>query len=218
MRRLRADGSLRLALGKAVKAVFDIQDLVNLILSFADDEALHKMSSLNKRLRGTILSDLRYQVRIVTFKFKMSQQNLDRVMAKIQSGELVDTRAWNEDRNKGPVELYLNQLALKYPTLTNSFHSMKANEKARLLNRISGIPTKARGPIQARNSALQKPRQVDYMGDPVVTESVLNVYGSKPRRNQRSGKEVTLSDIQLFDKIREEVLIKQFEDLRQAQS
>lgn len=38
-----------------VKSVFDIQDILNLIIQFADDEVLFKMSMVNKRLRRVVV-------------------------------------------------------------------------------------------------------------------------------------------------------------------
>ena len=219
LRRLRADGTMRVTLGKAVKAVFDIADLVNLIISFADDESLHKMADLNRRLRGIILSDSRYKLRIVTYKFKMCQKNLDRVLVKIQNGELIDTKAWNEDRNKDRIELYLNQLALKYPTLTNSFNSMKAGEQARLLSRVSGIPSNAGARVQAHLMARQKQRQEDYFGDAVLAAvggaSVRSSYGQGQRRS-RAGRESTLEDILRIQSMEESIDARRYEELREV--
>ena len=40
-----------------VKSVFDLQDILNLIISFADDEVLFKMSMVNKRLRRVTVQE-----------------------------------------------------------------------------------------------------------------------------------------------------------------
>ena len=60
----------------AVKSVFDLGDILNLIISYAEDEVLYKMSIINKRLRKAILMDdmsikgKDRQLRVMRFKFK----------------------------------------------------------------------------------------------------------------------------------------------------
>ena len=87
-----------------VKSVFDLQDILNLIISFADDEVLFKMSMVNKRLRRvTVQEELTLkgkdrQLRVMRFKFQQSQKNLDKVVKKMEKGELLDVSALKDER------------------------------------------------------------------------------------------------------------------------
>lgn len=135
--------------------VLDIPDLVNLVLAFCDDATLFKLSQVNKYLHKLLLEDeskVGYQVRILKFKFKMSQKNLDRVVDKIGQGELIDTQEWNKERKGEGIDIYFKSLAMKYPIMAGSFKK----------RRVAGLTHKMH---QAQE---EETVTDDYMGDPVT--------------------------------------------------
>lgn len=133
--------------GCGFKKVVDIPDLINLIISYADDETLFKLSQINRRLHKLILCDNSskgkdLQLLVIRYKLRQSQQNLDRVVEKIQSGELVDTAAFqNEQRNGDRIfgESYVRTLALKYPIMARKVTGMKRLDKLILNKRLTNL-------------------------------------------------------------------------------
>ena len=128
-----------------VKSIFDIRDIVYMVIQYCDDEALFKMAMLNKYLRAILLFDQShrgkdYKIRILSFKVNRSYQNLDRVVGKIANGELIDTQALNNDTDQDgnrDLDLYVKTLALKYPTMVAA--NIK-NKKCLSITKISLKP------------------------------------------------------------------------------
>ena len=79
-------------------------DLIYLLISYSDDETLYILSRLNRHLRS-ILSQDKYKVKILNFKFKTAQKSLDKVVKKIAKGELIDTTVWKKDEKS--MDIYL---------------------------------------------------------------------------------------------------------------
>ena len=66
-----------------------------------------------------------YQIKIIKYRLTMAQKNLDRVVDRIQSGDLIDSNALensqsSEEAPRKPevvdfVDIYMKQMAMKYP-------------------------------------------------------------------------------------------------------
>ena len=162
--------------------------MINIILSYADDETLFKMSQINKHLHKIILCDNSargkdLQLLVTRYKLRKSQQNLDRVVEKIKSGELVDTLAFqNEQRNGDRIfgELYVQTLALKYPIIARKVTGMKRLDKLILNRRLTNLGEPASPPNRGYDSG--DDARYDYMderamNDPVQDE-VLKFYAN----------------------------------------
>ena len=132
----------------AITSIFDINDLVHLILSFSDAETLFKMSQLNKKLRMMILHDFSpvgkdRQITILKFKLERVQSSLETVAGKIKRGDLIDVTSLNnnEQSNQGMnfVDIYMLNIAAKYPYLQTHMLSMKSREKLNLLGKLTNV-------------------------------------------------------------------------------
>ena len=105
------------------------------------------MSMVNKRLRRvTVQEELTVkgkdrQLRVMRFKFQQSQKNLDKVVKKMEKGELLDVAALkDETQNEGNfVDVYVQSIALKYPMMASRFKGMKTMDKLHLLRRIQPV-------------------------------------------------------------------------------
>ena len=122
------------------------------------------------------------------FKLMMTQKNLDKVVAKMQKGELIDVASLNnedgmqEQNEINFVDLYVRGIALKYPLIAGKFNKMKNLDKLALMNRIKPVV----GDKPSMHNKM-KDDQNDYMGDPVqthvssaqnnTTDQVLRHYG-----------------------------------------
>ena len=76
-------------------SIFDFNDLVYLIMEFADEEVLVKLSMSNKKLRMIIMKNETAQdkdrhILMLQYKLTRVQQNMDKLARNINSGELID--------------------------------------------------------------------------------------------------------------------------------
>lgn len=69
-----------------------------------------------------------YKIRILQFKLRMANKNLDKVYEKISKGILIDTQVFNEEHDQPEskmIDLYIKTMILKNPIIVGMMSTKK---------------------------------------------------------------------------------------------
>eukprot|EP00347_Sterkiella_histriomuscorum_P015037 403358545 len=174
---------------------FDIPDLTNLIADFCDDDALSKISRVNKDIRKMIVEESKDRyIRILEYKYLKVCMVLESLMDKLQQGQIIDLEMIEDAKDGlklGLSNKNFDHLSIYRKFLLNKQHAKNAQKPLRSLLRFGSSASSVQqnshrnasvNPNLETNRNQTNPSQSHVNGE--FLNSVTNINVAMPQNNQ----------------------------------